>query len=539
MRLLSPRFVLVTIAALTLLGGVATSAHAASTAIPGSPLTVHVGDRGQLQAFRTGQESGIFFRPDLFEGDAGFFLAFPDATQMGLTGKVFGFEGWVGPTGLEAYHPVSQGPVTGTGTAGDPLTQVTTYEIGGSMIPEEPCCVLIEQTTTYVNGAQQFTVRWDVTNNGGVPLKFKALAAADFFFEGDDAGTGIFTQGPPRFIGGTNADSGNSGGFLEVLGSPSGSQPWSAYQALPFGFGPDQVWGKVQAAGDSTSASFDNSVLAEATDNAGGVEWDQAETTPLANGATRSFELVVLSAVPAALQISPSNAVSRQGVPVNLTVTGLDTNGQPYAGKTLRYEIKGANVGSGSATTDAAGSAVVTDPGTNAGADTVVVYLDFNNDGTRDEVEPQASALASFVDSVPPSCTLKVSGTLIGGGSGKPLVINVDCGEGATVKVQTTLSPVGGGKASAKPRKHKRKHHKKKVIKLKPSTVTVSPGQPAAVSVTLPKSVKKKYAGKTLRATIVATARDNAGNVNKTTATHTIKVPKAKKHKHRHRRVRD
>jgi hypothetical protein len=534
MRLLSPRSVLAPIAALILLGVAAATAQAASIPIPGSPLTVYVGDQGQLQAFRSGQETGIFYRPDLFEGDAGFFLAFPDAAQASLTGKVYGFTGAAGPHDLEDYAPVSQGLVTGTGGAGDPLTQLTTYAIGSPADPD----VLIEQTTTYVNGAQQFRVRWDVTNGTGAALKFKALTAADFFFEGSDRGTGIFTQGPPRFIGGTNADTGNSGGFQEVLGSPSGSEAWSAYQALPFGSLADQVWGKVEAAADSASASFDNTVLAEPADNGGGVEWDQAETTPLADGETRSFELVVLNAVPAALQISPSNAGSPKGVPVNFTVTGLDTNGQPYAGRTLRYEIKGANPGAGSATTNATGSAVVTDPGTNAGGDTVVVYLDFNNNGTREPAEPQASALATFVDNVAPSCTVKVSGDRPGGGggAGKPLLINVSCNEQATVTVQTTLSP--SARASADKRKqHKHKRKKKIAIKLKPTTVTVGPGQSVPVSLKLPGSVRKKYAGKTLRATIVVTATDTAGNVKKATTTRTIKLAKAKhKQKHRHGR---
>jgi hypothetical protein len=65
----------------------------------------------------------------------------------------------------------------------------------------------------------------------------------------------------------------------------------------------------------------------------------------------------------------------------------------------------------GSATLNAAGVGVVTDSGTNAGADNVTVFVDFNNDGIREPIEPQPTALATFVDSVPPTCTIKVSGT--------------------------------------------------------------------------------------------------------------------------------
>ena len=52
-------------------------APAAANAVPlnGSPLNVHVGPQGQLQAFRTGEPAGIFYNPELIDGDAGFFLA--------------------------------------------------------------------------------------------------------------------------------------------------------------------------------------------------------------------------------------------------------------------------------------------------------------------------------------------------------------------------------------------------------------------------------------------------------------------------------
>jgi hypothetical protein len=305
-------------------------------------------------------------------------------------------------------------------------------------------------------------------------VQFKAIAAADFFFEGDDAGTGIFTEGPPRFIGGTNVDSGSSGGFVEV------SPRWSHYQALDF----PTVWQKVRNAAAGTTPVWDDTVLDHPADNAGGVEWDAQS---LVAGATASYELVVRSAVPSALQLNPTNAGSRQGVPISITATATDSNGQPYAGKTLRYAIAGPNAVSGATTLDATGSAVVTDPGTNAGTDNVTVFVDFNNDGVRQPVEPQATALASFVDSVPPTCTIKVSGTLpVGGGSGKPLVISVNCGEGATVSVATTLQPPTSGRRSASAAKTKKKRKPKK-IRLKTRTVAVAAGIPTAVKLAIPK----------------------------------------------------
>jgi hypothetical protein len=495
----------------------AAPALAASVPLGGSPLNVIVGDQGQLQAFRTDRSDpthppGIFYHPTRELGDAGFFLAFPTGTTNPpvLPGTVWGFDGSAGPNGLSPYTGLGQDSVSGAGTAASPLTQVSRYAVHTASD-----LVKVTQTTTYVNGAQEFHVRWDVQNTSGADLRFKALAAADFFFEGDDAGVGIFTQGPPRFIGGTNVDSGSSGGFVEA--SPS----WDHYQALDF----PTVWTRVQNAAADANKVWDDSVLDHPDDNAGGVEWDQGLTTPLTPGQTRTFELVIRSAVPSALQLNPTNAASRQGVAVPITATATDSNGQPYAGKTLRFTIAGANPGGGAVPLGPTGSAVVTDLGTNAGTDNVTVFVDFNNDGVRQPVEPQATALATFVDNIPPTCSLKASGTLTGGGaSGKPLVITVNCGEGATVTVATTLTAPAARRAVASAKKKKAKK-----IKLKPVTQTVVAGQPTALRVKIPKSVARKYAGKTLTSTIVITARDAAGNVKKTTIKRKVKLAKLKK----------
>jgi hypothetical protein len=410
-----------------------------------------------------------------------------------------------------------RGTVSGSGSAADPFKLTTTYHAASLL--------QVVQTTTYVNGSQEFRLRWDVTNLTVSPVHFKALAAADFYFDGSDRGTGIFTQGPPRFVGGTNADAGNSGGFSEVLGSSYNSPPWSKYQALPYGHTPTDVWGKVEGAATAGSGpTFDNGVVGEQVDNAGGVEWDDYATTGLAGSTTKSFELLARNAVPSALQITPTNAGSPKGVPINFTVTAVDTNGQPYAGRIIRYSILGVNPGPGAVTVAANGTAVITDPGTNAGADTVVAFLDFNNDGSREAVEPQASALATFVDSVPPNCTVKVSGDRPGGGgAGKPLIITVNCGEAATVTVQTRLQPTSTSSRAASVDKKKKKK-KKVTITLKTSTVTVTPGKKVPVTFKIPSSVRKKYAGKKLKATITVTARDASGNVKKTKVTRTIKL---------------
>lgn len=521
-----------TLLGLLLTGALTGSASAdTNTAISGNPLVVHVGQRGQLQAFRAGSTTGIFYAPSSEVGDAGFFLAFPGGYTGTPSPQVFGFAGSAGPFGLTDYTPVSQAPTTGSGAPTDPFQQVTTYEVS----PDEGTThiLTITQTTTYVNGAQSFHLHWNVHNATGTAINFKALSAADFYFDGSDRGTGIYTDGPPRFIGGTNSDTGNSGGFAEVTGGAL--TPWTAYQALAYGGSADEVWGKIGSAASTTAATFDNTVNGDSVDNAGGTEWDQDATGGgLAGGGDRQYELEARSAVPSALQITPTNGGAPRGVPINFTAVAKNTDGIPYAGKTLRYQITGVNPGTGSVTLAADGSGTITDPGANAGADTVVAYVDFNGDGTREPAEPQASALGTFVDNVPPSCTVKVSGDRPGGGgAGKPLIITVNCGETATVTAATTLTVPAARRSSASASKKKKKKKAVK-IKLKTATAIVQPGQKFPIKVAISKKIRKKYAGKTLKATIKVTARDASGNVKTVTANKNIKLAKFKKAKKKH-----
>jgi hypothetical protein len=516
------RVVAAALAVIALCAAAASGAGAAPVALGGSPLNVYVDQLGQLQAFRDGQGSGIYFPDTSTTGDAGFFLAVPGATP-----QVFGFNGFAGPHDVTAFDSVSQGAVTVSGAT---RSQVTTYRATAVGLT-------VTQTTTYVNGSQEFGLRWDVAKSatGPASVTFKPIAAADFFFDGSDRGTGIYTQGPPQFIGGTNADTGNSGGFVEVLGGAS--PPWFKYQALAFGnLDPSEVWYRVVHAADDAGPVFDDTVVGDQVDNAGAVEW--ANTT-LANGQSARFEIVARTAIPSALQLSPTNAGAPKGVPINITATALDTSGRPYAGRTLRYAITGANsVAAGQVTLDATGNGVITDPGTNAGPDTVVAFVDFNNDGIRETAEPQASALATFVDNVAPSCKVKVSGDRPGGsgGAGKPLIITVNCNEPSTVTVQTSLTARAATHARAAMVDKRKKAKRKVAIKLKTTTVTVLPGQKVPVALKLSSAVRKKYAGKTLTATITVTARDASGNVKRTKATRTVKLAKLKKSKaHKHK----
>ena len=254
----------------------------------------------------------------------------------------------------------------------------------------------VQQTTTYVNGEQRFTTTLVVKNVSADPIAYKALAAADFYFEGSDVGTGVFTEGPPRFIGGTNADTGRSGGFVEAAGPPGlVGLPGTPVRAAP----DTEVWGKVQAAAGSATRSFDNTVLGEPSDNAGGVEWDGqtlaagATATVLADHAQRAPGGA--PAQPAQRRLAAERAdhvhgdgQGHRGHAVQRQDAALDDHGRQQPQRDVADRRRRQRHGGR--------------PGHVAGADTVIAFVDLNNNGTREAAEPQASALGTFIDNIAP-----------------------------------------------------------------------------------------------------------------------------------------
>jgi hypothetical protein len=500
-------------ATVVLVLGVAGGAHAAPIALGGSPLNVYVDNLGQLQAFMAGQSSGIFSRPTSTTGDAGFFLAELDGVD-----EVDGFTSTTGPgSPIVPYTNVVHDPVTGSGTASDPFTQMTAYITAGTDLD-------VTQTTTYVNGSREFRVQWLVHNMVPGSVHFKALAAADVFFDGFHS-SGVSAPGPPQRIGLANVTTGASTSFVEV----PGSSPWSRFQVLPSGRAPGEGWNIVANAAASPDPTLNNTVFARQSGNAAAVEWDQYATGPgLGDDETATFEVVVRTAAPV-VQISPSSANGERGEPVNFTVSARDTAGTPYAGKQVGYQITaGANEVSRAATVVGAdGNAVVTDPGLRAGTDTLVAFLDLNGDGVRGAAEPQVAATAIITDTIAPRCPATI-GTSRPGGSGpggKPLVVTVSCDEGSLVTLQTVLRPKSTRKRAAAAAARK----KPVTITLKSATVSLAANTAVSIARRLPGAVRRKYAGKTLKATVSVTAHDSTGNVRKTTVTRDVKLAKVKK----------
>ena len=267
---------------------------------PGGPLTVSVGPLGQCQS-SYGENGDNYFPPDSNIGDCGFFLAFPASgagQPVALQDTTWGFDGAAGPSGISQYVPVSQSPVTGSGTATEPFTEVTTFKL---VDPEGNEDARITETTTYVDGASQFTSSYSVRNTTAVPIYFRSIYAGDLYVGDDDYGTGVLESGPVRFIGGRNVESGAIGGFQEV------AEPAPAWSSFAEGCWNDVVeesegrcsgasasdygiWHDIETTAEETE-TFNESIEPTDVDNAVGVEWDQLRSTGLAAGDEQAFTI--------------------------------------------------------------------------------------------------------------------------------------------------------------------------------------------------------------------------------------------------------
>ena len=360
--------------------------------VSGTAMDIWASGRGNLQARLSERSDNVFYDPEFDRGDAGFFVGvvqsdLPDPdplTGPSFDDKVFAPPLSAGDPGDVYWTPEAAQPVTGAGTALSPYTQVTSFR--GVLAGTE--LMRVTQTLTHVSGRTSFDVRYEVTNTSGAPLRFRASAAADLYTEGDDYGTSMFDPGARRFVGGANDDIGLAAGIVE-----SAATPFDHYQVDEY----DTIWSRIDRL---TGAGFLDTMVDGEVDNAVGVQWDDHVAVPLADGATAAFELGWRFAVPAPLSLTPPTASLRPGDWHSVTVQANDSTGGPYGGRIVRWSIAGPNAAQGSLTTDGSGRGTIAWTGVNAGADSVVAYLDLDADGQRDPAEPQATAFAQF-ESVP------------------------------------------------------------------------------------------------------------------------------------------
>lgn len=425
--------------ALIVLGWAASQrAQADAVAIPGTPETVYADSLGQVQGRFTGASDGIFFSPSSNTGAAGFFVGIPagvgqpPALLSSGSGQVFGFTPAAGPTFDQDLTAVSGPALSGSGSGADPYKLTTTFNVVGS---DTNPYLQIAEVVAYVNGDSSFSVTYTVKNVSAVGIKFRAMFGADLFVEGADVGTGVFSPGPPRFLGGQNPAVGRSGGIIDA------SPAWSHYQEDCY----NQIWDRLKtngaaaaaagpfqgdgssgfpasdptqapgAAGCTTHATnpYGDGVDPNLIDNGLGVEWDGNMTAALAAGASTTFVVNPRNSSPAPLVLTPPTQTQTIGRPATLAVSARDFSGNPEAGIPVHFNVAGANTASGTVPTSGQGAATITYTGAAPGADTVTAFLDFNGDGVRQATEPQATAAVTYVvvPPAPPHCGLVANNT--------------------------------------------------------------------------------------------------------------------------------
>jgi hypothetical protein len=364
----------------------ATSGAALQT-LDGSPLNVHLADGSNMQArfdsASFGSTLGFWYSPSSDTANAGFGIRFADGPRANTT-----FSHRDVP-----FTPVSNGPVTGNGTAASPFTTVTVYTVpnttGGPI-------ARITQTARYVNGQSRYRMTYEVENLYTAALRFRTMTGGDLYVDGNDSGVGVFIGSTPRFVGGTNVQSQITGGAEEVLSSrlagdalPVPVPPWAGYEVNHY----STVLGRW-----SETNGLANSIISNVADNGVAVEWEDHLPVGqgLAPGAKARYEVLwkVRQAQP--LTLSPPTATPEVGTTHTITAALRNSADQPVNGTLIRWEITGANPSAGSATTFGNGHALIQYAGPNAGLDTVTAYADENNDGVRQSEEPTQTVRATW-----------------------------------------------------------------------------------------------------------------------------------------------
>jgi hypothetical protein len=418
-----------------------------------NPLTIFIGNDGWFQQLVAGNTDNSFFprsQPQTSDvsANAGFVLAFP-SPQTGpftaLQGQVWGWNpnpSSNGPSFDGTFTPVSQTSWSGTGTSGDPYSQITKYEVK----PASTSLVEVTQTTSYINGESNFVNSYGVKNLDSTdPVKFRAMIGADVYLNGSDCGSGIFKLGPPRFVGGSSQ--GRVGGFTEA------ATAWSHYFEGPYGgppgacetnpSGAQGVWQYLQGA--DTGGGFPDTVDPGFVDNGIGVQWDNYFTSGLAAGLTGNFQLNTLGTVPGELTLAPSNQWVNAPSPTTLTATATDSASAPAPGIVVRFTSSGANSATSAVATDAAGKAVFNYTPTSGGVDTITAFEDLDGNGVRGAGELMATAIVTVAppaappgseDKSPPKITLIVSSKAKLKKFLKGLTVAAKVSEAASLKVE-------------------------------------------------------------------------------------------------------
>src|SRR6185437_10064813 len=352
--------------------------------------------------------------------------------------------------------------------------------------------------------------------------------AGDLYVNGNDHGTGVFLDGPPRFIGGQNTGSGVLGGFQEAQAP---ALPWSSFQEAywsdPLGIegiaeGDNGIWHDVETT-DENPQAFNRTIEPMELDNGVGVEWDQLRELGLEPGKDQPFMIVNRTQIPNTLQVSPASQTLTQGQTETINVTAADTANQPYAGKIVHYTVGGANPQAGTVVLNSAGQAQISYIGHNAGIDTTQLFVDLGGSGVQTPNDPAGTARVTFVPAPPTPNSSYTVQSIKANANGTITIVFVPSQSGtATLEVTVPTGTIARREALAARRVKKCKHGLVKIKgKCRPKTTVsgrVSATGVAGVPLTLTvkpsgKIVSALKKGKTVKLTATLTYRSSLGGV--------------------------
>jgi hypothetical protein len=211
-------------------------------AITGSPLSIRVTADSSLQVYYAGGTSG---------------QVYPSGSERGNAGTWIG----VGTTTYEpsGFTPVSQTGVTGSGSAADPFTVVTRFDVPRTTLR-------VTETVRSVVGNPWFRIDRRILNTGGQAVQVRVFHYADLYLLGSDRGYGYFDPATGA-VGGQNATADFFQAFIPVTRA-------SAFMEGNYA----EVRGAVTAAGQG-GAALPNTVKppgdpANLVDNGAALQWN-------------------------------------------------------------------------------------------------------------------------------------------------------------------------------------------------------------------------------------------------------------------------
>jgi hypothetical protein len=345
-------------------------AAAQAAQITGSPLSVASADEdGRLGVTFTGSNVTEFYGSSV-DTTTG---TITPARSAGFVVTTVNSNGAVNQYGSRhgGVTATSAPVVSGTGTGADPFRIVQTFKSVDGIVE-------IRQELTYVNGEALFRAKLGVKSLASGPLQLRASMGADLAGGGSDTGTGLFDAGPPRFVGGFNTTVGAVAGLFEVT-------PWSHYEEGGY----SSVLAR--ADGDPRTTRLQDTVDPNEVDNGAAVQWDGIT---LGSGTSASFDVAWRFA--RTYNLTPESQRLNTGDAATFTVFAGDSAGRPQGGVHVRWASTGANTATGDVRTDTNGLATFELMGANPGTDRVAAYADLNDNGTRDQSEPQREATVDW-----------------------------------------------------------------------------------------------------------------------------------------------